>query len=182
MKSALGLPKKVKLKDGRIATISFLSEKDSVRELQHFINGLIIENTYLLYDRKVTLKEEEEWKTDHISAFRKRNAYLVVARIDGKIAGTTGAGKKRDKGRGNVWLGIALAKGYRGIGLGETMLRMNVSIAKRFLKPRNIFLSVLAPNKPARSLYRKLGFREFAVFPKWILHNGRYVDHVFMKL
>ncbi|NYZ74483.1 GNAT family N-acetyltransferase [Candidatus Micrarchaeota archaeon] len=182
MKSALGLPKKVKLKDGRIATISFLSKKDSVRELRGFVNGLVAENTYITDDKKVTLKEEEKWKAGRISAFRKRNAYQLVARIAGKIAGTTGAGRGKGKERGDVGLSLLIAKGYRGIGLGEALLRTNIQVAESFLKPKTIFLGVLAPNKPARALYKKVGFREFAVFPKWTLHKGKYVDEVFMKL
>ncbi len=182
MASGFGLPKKVKLKDGRVATISFLSEKDSVRELQAFINALVAERAHITYDRKVTLKEEKDWKKKRLANLRKRTGYLLVARVDGRMAGTSGGFRDAHKARNNVCLGIGLARGYRSVGLGEVLLRTNIAIAKRFLKPKNIYLSVLAPNKPARALYRKLGFKEFAVFPKWILHNGKYVDHVFMKL
>ncbi len=178
----MGLPKEVKLKDGRSASICFLSEKDSARELQRFINAFVAERAYLLYDRKMTLKEESEWKKTQLGKFEKREGYVLVARIGGAMAGTTGAYRERFKGRNNVSLGIAVAKRYRGIGLGEALLRMNITIARRLLKPKNIFLSVLAPNKRARSLYKKLGFGEFAVFPKWLLHGGKYVDHVFMRL
>ena len=175
---------KIKLRDGRIATIGFLSEKDGVRELQRFINGLVKESTYLLYDRRMTLKEEKEWKRKNLAAFRKRDGYALVARVDGKLAGTSNAHREKFKARDNITLAIAIAKRYRGIGLGEALLRLNIKTAKRFFrpKPRSIYLSVFGPNKAARSLYRKLGFREFAVFPGWFLHRGKYEDQVFMKL
>jgi len=176
------LPKKIVLKDCRIATMAFLSRKDSVHELQDFINSLVEERTYLHYDRKVTLRQEREWKKKRLGDMRKREGYVLVARVDGRIAGTSGAYRERFKGRNNVSLGIAIAKSFRGIGLGEVLLRLNIRTARELLKPKNIYLSVLAPNKPARSLYEKLGFREFAVFPKWMLHKGKYVDHIFMKL
>jgi ribosomal protein S18 acetylase RimI-like enzyme len=176
------LPKKVVLKDGRTATISFISERDGVRELNDFINALVEEKAKIIYDRKVTMNEEKEWKKAKLAEFRKGESQLLIARVDGKIAGTTEARKGRFKETGNVSLGLAIAKPYRGIGLGEALLRVNIGLAKKMMKPRNIFLSVLASNKPAKSLYKKLGFRKFASFPKWVRHKGEYVDHEFMKM
>jgi len=178
----MDLPKKVTLKDGRIATIDFLSEKDSVRELQRFINALVKENTYIHYDRKVSLKEEEEWKKKRISDMRKREGYVLIAKMDGKIAGSSGAQRERLKGRNNIALGIVISRPHRGLGLGKALLTVNISTARKLLKPNNIYLSLLSPNKRAYSLYKKLGFEEFAIFPKWLLHNGKYVDQVFLKL
>ncbi len=174
--------KKVELKDGRIASISFLSPGDSAEELRAYINSFVRENAYLLKDRKATLKEEREWKKKELAGMKKGERYVLIARVGGKLAGTSGAFRGRLKERNNVALGLAIAKPYRGIGLGESLLRLNIAVAKKRFRPKNIYLSVFAPNRPARSLYRKLGFKEFAVFPKWLLHGGKYVDHVMMKL
>ncbi len=170
------------LKDGRIATVSFLSRKDSALELRRYINSLIAENVYLVHDKKYSLKEQKEWKRNSLHAMGKGGYYHIVARVDGKIAGTTDARRGRLKERNNVSLGLAIAKPYRGVGLGEAMLRLDIETARKLLKPKNIWLSVFAPNKPARALYKKLGFREFAVFPKWMLHKGKYVDSVCLIL
>ena len=174
--------KELKLKDGRIAKVSFLSERDSTRELQRYINALIAEKTYLLHNKKQTLKQEEEWKKGELEAFRKKEGYYLVARVGGKIAGSSTARREKFKARGNVYLGISIAKPFRRIGLGEALLRLNIQMAKRLLKPKNIYLSVFKLNKPAYALYKKLGFKEFAVFPKWLLHEGKYVDWVYLKL
>lgn len=176
------IPRVATLKDGRKAAISFLSKKDSARELQSFINAFVSEGSYLLYDRKTSLKDERKWIAGKLADFRKGDGQVLIARVDGKIAGTCDARREAFKGRDNVCLGIAIASGFRGIGLGEALLRLNIETTKARQKPRNIYLSVQAPNKPARALYRKLGFREFAVFPKWLKQDGQYVDHVFMRL
>jgi len=174
----------ITLKDGRIATVSYLSKKDSTRELLRFINKLIREKTYLLQDRPFSMKAEEQWKKSELSNFKKRQSYLLVARVDGKIAATSGAKRRLGAARNNVELGIAVAKEFRRIGLGEGMLRLNIKTAKTFFKPkpRNIYLTVFKANKPAYALYRKLGFREFAVMPDWFLHRGKYIDMIALKL
>jgi len=176
------LPKDVKLGNGTKAAIAFLSAKDSVRELQRYINAFVDEKAYILADRKFTIRQEAEWKRNILRSQRKRQEYILVARVGGKIAGTTGGRREPFKGRNNVVLGISVAKPYRRLGLGEALLRLNIETAKKLMKPRTIYLSVFAPNKPARALYRKVGFKKFAVFPKWLLHGGKYLDHVFMKL
>ncbi len=175
---------RILLKDGRMAEVSFLSEKDSTWEFLRFINALIAEKTYVSYDRKFTLEQEEQWKKARVEELKKKDGYMLVARVDGKLAGNSGARRDSFKGRNNICLGIAIGKGYRRLGLGEALLKLNIKTAKKFFRPRpkNIYLSVLAPNRPAYSLYTKLGFREFARFRKWLLHRGRYVDHIFMRL
>jgi RimJ/RimL family protein N-acetyltransferase len=176
------LEREIRLKDGRIANAAFLSRKDGTAGLRRFINSLVAEKAYILHDRKYSMKEQTAWKRDSLRAMRKGDFYYILARVDGKIAGATDARRGRLKERGNVSLGIAIAKGYRGAGLGEALLRLNVATAKKLMKPKHIWLSVFAPNRPARALYRKLGFREFAVFPKWLLHKGKYLDHVCLIL
>jgi RimJ/RimL family protein N-acetyltransferase len=173
---------RLELRDGRMAEVSLLSEKDSTRGLNAFINRLIGEKTYIMMDKRVSMKDEEEWKKAELGKIKKKQGFLLIARVGGRIAGTSGAQKEPGKGSGNVLLGIAIAKEFRGIGLGEKLLRLNISMAKKRLDARIIYLDVFAPNKIARALYEKLGFREFARYPKWLRHNGRYVDKLVMKL
>lgn len=178
------MEEQIALKDGSIAIVSFLSPADRADELLVFVNRLVQEKAKITHDRKLNLKEEIAWKKDQLGNQRRKTGYLLIARVDGEIAGTSGAQRDRGKADGNICLGLAISQKYRRLGLGEALLRMNIAVAKRFFKPRprNIYLSVLANNKPARELYRKLGFREFAVFPKWILHDGMLVDHIMMIL
>ncbi|MFH0736996.1 MAG: GNAT family N-acetyltransferase [Candidatus Micrarchaeota archaeon] len=182
MPKGLGFPKKVSLKDGRTATIDLLSEKDSPREMRAFINGLVDEGAMISWKRCFSLKEERGFLDKRLDAFRRGEGYLLVARVGGRIAGDSGAERKEGKAMGNVEVGIGIAKPYRRIGLGEALLRENIALAERFFKPKNLVLTVFAENRRARSLYKKLGFKPFAVFPDWILHKGKYMDMIFMKL
>jgi len=178
------MDKEVKLRDGRTAKLEYLSEKDSTEELLKLINGLVEEKACILYNKKFTLEEEEKWKRGRLEEFKKRNGYVIIARVDGNLAGSSGCKKGDFKEKGNVCLGVIVAKEYRGLGLGEALLRLNVETVHKFFgeEPNNIYLSVFATNKAAASLYRKLGFKEFATLPKWLFHKGEYVDHIFMKL
>lgn len=170
------------MKDGRIAEVSFLCENDGARELQRHINSFVEEGAMLIHDRKVTLKEEAAWKKRELEKFRKREGYQLVARVGGKMAATSGGNRHAGRERNNVVIGIAVARPYRGLGIGEALLRLNIKVAKRMLKPKNIYLSVFAGNKAARALYTKVGFRKFAVYPKWMLYKGKYMDDILMKL
>ncbi|MFH1393477.1 MAG: GNAT family N-acetyltransferase [Candidatus Micrarchaeota archaeon] len=174
----------IRLEDGRIAEVSFLSRADSTGELLVFINRLIAEKAYILLDKKLTLAQEEEWKKGELEGFRKKAKYTLIARIGGKIAASSHASCGIGRERESVMLGLAVVKPYRRLGLGEALLRFNINTARKFFrpKPKNIWLSVLRPNRPAYSLYKKVGFREFAVWPKWIKYNGKYLDSVVLKL
>jgi ribosomal protein S18 acetylase RimI-like enzyme len=176
--------KELKLRNGKKATISFLTRSDSAEELNSFINELVDEGAKIVFDREVSLKDEKAWIKNNLDARKKNEGYLLIARVDGRIAGTSGANRERGRGRGNVFLGLAIAKPFRRIGLGEALMRNNIETAKIFFRPKPdiIYLSVFGNNKPAISLYHKLGFRIFAAFPEWLPYKGRRVDHLFMML
>ena len=173
---------KVKLEDGRTVEIFPLSSKTSTKELLRYINALIREGTYLRFYKTFTLKQEEEWKKSTLNSMKNGNVLWIGAVYKGKIVagtqGTRGLGKERD----NIEVGIAVAKVFRGVGLGEIMLKEVIKRVKKKMKPKNIFLHVAKPNKPAQSLYKKLGFKEIATFPKWFRHKGKYVDIHWMVL
>jgi len=174
---------KVELEDGRTVDVVPLSEKIPATWLLKAINSVIGEYAFLNYDRKFTLKQENEWKENTLKGIRK-GEQLYFAALHGKRI--VGAGSARrmvgSRASGNVEIGIFVVKDFRKVGLGETLMRKTVAEAKKKLKPRNIFLRVAKPNKPARRLYEKVGFGEMARFPKWVKHGGKYHDVVWMVL
>ena len=155
---------------------------ESAKPYHDYICELIEENTHLLMDKKPTLNEEKKWLKEKLKAIR-RNECIYLGAWQGKgLVGSCEARKGRYKERNNVAIGIAIRKGYRGKGLGEYLIRHAIALSKKKLKPKNIYLYVSTENIPAKSLYKKVGFREFARFPKWELHNGRYIDSIYMLL
>ncbi len=159
-----------------------LSPRESVRALCRYINDLVEEDTYLLVNKKVSLKEERKWLKARIEEIGKGKAVHLVAEWNGRIVGACEA--RSDKGRetANANIGIAVSKDFRGVGLGEFLLKGIINLAKKRLKPSLIYLTLLGPNKPARKLYEKLGFREVARLPKWTPFKRKRVDRIFMVL
>lgn len=62
-----------------------------------------------------------------------------------------------DKENDTVWLGICVIPEFQGRGLGKRMMQILVDKAK-YLKLKEISLTVDKTNKPAISLYEKFGF------------------------
>lgn len=178
----MGKNMKTKLKDGRTAIINFLSKGDSARELQKHINSIIKEDVPIHLDKKVKLKEEKEWKKNELKKQKNKQGFLLVARVDGRIVGTSGANREMGRCRNNILIGIVVRKEYRGLGLGEKLLRENIKQSKKKLKAKKVYLWVYGGNNNAQRLYKKLGFVEIARLPKWIPYKGKNVDQIFMLL
>ena len=173
---------KHELEDGRVVDIVPISEKIPTRWFLDHINSLIAENTFVLLDKKLTLKHETEWKKNMIKGVRDGKRICFAALYKKRIVGACNAEKGLGKESQNIILGISVAKDFRKAGLGEFLMRKTIAEAKKKLKSRNIYLHVADPNKPAKKLYEKVGFKEMARFPKWAKHKGKYVDVVWMLL
>jgi ribosomal protein S18 acetylase RimI-like enzyme len=170
------------LKDGREVEIVPLSAKVPAKWLLEYINALIGEDVYLSNDTRFTLKQEEEWKKDTLGRIRKGEKLYISAIYGKRIVGGCTAIRGAGRTRGNVMLGIAISRDFRRVGLGERMMEEIISLAKKKFKPKNICLSVAAPNKSAQKLYRKLGFVEMARFPRWVEKGGRHYEVIWMIL
>ncbi len=155
---------------------------DSLAAYRDFICELIDEEVFIVLDRKPTLEEERGWLDAKLAGIRKGSQLFLTAWDGDTHAGNCEARRDLWKERGNVSIGLAVRKKYRGMGLGEKLLRETIMLAKKRFRPRNIYLRVFSDNKIAQRLYRKVGFRRIARFPAWTLHKGRYVGHDYMLL
>lgn len=95
-----------------------------------------------------------------------KNEIEIVAEINGKIVGTAGidavGGKFKISHRAEF--GIAILKEYCGLGIGSALTNACIECA-RAAGFSQLELNVVAENKAAVSLYKKLGFCEYGRNP-----------------
>ena len=107
--------------------------------------------------------EEESFSMPwSISSFEKELendlTYYIIAEIDGKIVGYMGMWVVL--GEGQV-TNIAVAKAYRGKGIGKALLAHILEYAKQ-TGIKMLFLEVRESNRVARKLYESYGFSPIA--------------------
>jgi len=173
---------KKKLKHGLEVEILDSPARIPVEALQKFINRLIAEEAWILRTNKVSLNEEKLWKKEKITAIRKGQVVFTAALHANEVAGMCEARKQTGRDGKNVGMAIGVSNKFRRKGLGEFLLLKTVEKARKKFKPNNIFLTVAEPNKGARKLYAKVGFRKIARFPDWIENNGKYYAQLWMVL
>jgi ribosomal protein S18 acetylase RimI-like enzyme len=176
------LRKNVVLKDGTTVRIEPVNGKEDVREFQRFINTLTREGTYLLVDKPVTLKEEKQWLRTQIQAQRKGEQIYLKALVNDHLIGDCFAKPGFGRNRGNINLGIAIAKNWREKGIGHILLEELILRSDKKWHPKNIYLHVISSNQKARKLYELLGFRIIARLPEWFEYNTTYLDEFILIL
>jgi ribosomal protein S18 acetylase RimI-like enzyme len=178
----ISLRKNLILKDGTTIRIEPVNGKEDPREFQRFINTLTKEGTYLLADKPVTLKEEKQWLQTQIQAQRKGEQIYLKALVNGHLIADCFAKPGFGRNRGNINLGIAIAKNWREKGIGHMLLEELIIRSEQKWHPKNIYLHVVSSNKKARQLYESLGFLQIARLPQWFEYNTMYLDEYILIL
>jgi ribosomal protein S18 acetylase RimI-like enzyme len=176
------MKKQIVLQDGTIVCIEPVNDTEDFREFQGFINSLTREGTYLLVDKPITLKEEKQWLKTQVTEQRKGKQLYLKALVDGHLIGDCFAKPGFGRNHRNVNLGIAIAKKWRGKGLGYILLNELIERAEKKWHPKNIYLHVVSANTKACLLYESLGFRKIALLPQWFEYNKRYFDEYLLVL
>lgn len=109
-------------------------------------------------------------------------AAWLVAEVQGRLVGAA------DIRRGGLLktahtagLGIAVRKEFRGLGVGEAIMRAGIDWSRE-VGIKKLKLGVFATNDRAIGLYRKLGFVEEGRLRGEALIRGKPVDEVLMAL
>lgn len=173
--------RKFKDADGGKIVIRYpkMSDAETARD---FINKLSKERTYLtVQGNKISLKEESKWLASKIKARKEKKCAHIMAFHGKTLIGGADIDLRENIKRHVGVFGIAIAKNYRGMGLGKLLMKLVLQEAKKNLKGLKIvILDVFAINKPARNLYKKMGFKECGLLPGGIAYKGKYVDDVLM--
>jgi putative acetyltransferase len=104
--------------------------------------------------------------------------YLLLAFVDGEIAGHAGLHPaSRSPRRSHVrGLGIAVHSRFHGKGVGTALMQALVDVADKWLNVTRLELTVFTDNEKAIALYRKFGFVTEGTHKQYALREGKYVD------
>lgn len=95
-------------------------------------------------------------------------AKYIVVEVDEKVVGYGGIWLIIDEGHVT---NIAVDKEYRGLGLGNKLLEGLIQLCiDRDIK--HITLEVRKSNEVAKSLYKKYGFKEYGIRPRYYTDNN----------
>ena len=99
----------------------------------------------------------------------------VVAEVDEKVVASSEVGRRSGSMSHIGFLGVAVKKGYRGIGIGKELVKTLIEESKK-TGSKVLVLEVFDSNTIAKSLYTKLGFKNAGRIPKGVFKRGKYID------
>jgi putative acetyltransferase len=124
------------------------------------------------------------------SAWRERlsgsragtNDLSLVAVVDGQPVASAGlfAGATHVRRRHASVLGISVAAGFQGQGIGHSLMQSLIDYADQWGQILRVELTVFADNLRAIALYERFGFEREGLHRGYALRAGRYVDTLSM--
>lgn len=158
------------------------AEISDAENLIRFLKITASETPYLIREPDeiaLTLEQEQDFIRKMRNADREG---MLVAELDGRHLGNCSLMSMGDykRYRHRCSIAIALYQEYCGRGIGKMMLETILKIAKEN-GYEQAELEVVADNKQAIALYKKLGFEQHGYFPNNMRYeNGSYADAYWM--
>ncbi|MEI6326871.1 MAG: GNAT family N-acetyltransferase [Candidatus Roizmanbacteria bacterium] len=152
-----------------------------------YINTLSREDTFITFSgEQQTYSQEEKYVKECIDKISKGDMVKLMCFVDGQLAGVCDAVRdvhNRTRQRHCATIGLTVTQEYRGLGLGEILLKECIRESKEKLHRVSILhLDVYSPNLVAQKLYKKVGFVEHSRLPKGVSYKGTYHDLIGMHL
>ncbi len=127
--------------------------------------------------------EEEEREFLAGQTMRPDWCCFVAVADSGEIIGmVTIDGQRRPAVRHCGRLGVSVAAGWRGQGVGRALMERAIACARESGVLTRIELLVLVRNEAAIHLYERLGFQHEGRHKRALLRNGEYLDELAMAL
>jgi ribosomal protein S18 acetylase RimI-like enzyme len=126
--------------------------------------------------------EEEAAQSSAEVAGRLREQAVFGAFVDGElcaIAGFARAAQAKKRHKGELW-GVYVREGARREGLGSAVVGAVIEHARG--EVAQLCATVALSNRPARRLYRKLGFERYGLEPRGLKVGERYLDQEHLVL
>lgn len=174
--------KTLTLKDGRQCTLA-PTTAEYAQDMIDFLKLTAGETPFLLrYPDEVryTLEQEEAILT---RLYEDERAVMMLAIVDGKVAGNSSINGLGDKRRilHRCGLAIALKKEFWGLGIGTAMINYLSELAKQIGYER-MELDFVDGNDKAKALYEKCGFELTGKRIKAMKYDdGTYRDECIMS-
>lgn len=177
-------PKEVTLKDGRKCIIRNATGADA-KDMLNYLRTSGGETEFILrypdeVDRDYTVENEAELLEGNLN---NPECFMLVAEVDGKIAGNCAisGSKRKRKTSHRAGFAIALTKEFWSNGIGTALATYALDIAENQLGYTVIDLEVVSENKRAIGLYTKMGFKKIGERPMALkLDSGKYVSEDLM--
>lgn len=156
--------------------------KADVGAMLSYINTLSEERTFILFQgEQLTLKEEKKHLTEYLKKIKEHKAVVLLVFHHDMLIGEAQIGLKEKAEKHVGSLGISVAKGYRGEGIGKLLMRYVLQEAKKNLPGLTLcVLGMCEGNDIAHQMYKTFGFSEYGRLPEGLKYRGRYVDHVYL--
>jgi len=175
-------PKEILLKNGKTVLLRHVEVADAPRVID-FVQGFVYEAEYVPLVKgefNPTLEEEEAILRSYVE---RDTCLFLVAEYEGKIVGNINVeGHKRKILEHTALFGMGMWKEWEGVGLGTAILNAAIAWAKANPTLEMLWLQVYENNQVGRALYRKAGFVEHGMTPKFFKQNGQYHNEVLMHL
>src|SRR5919197_3777964 len=171
---------KVTLNDGSPCVIRSAYDHDAA-ELNAYLNAVGGESPYLEFGADdYYISEAEELNVIRL-LFAAENSILLVAVVAEEIVGTlTARGGRAPRMRHHAWLGVNVARGYWGMGVGRLLMKIALRWAESNPTLRKIHLLVRHDNGRAIDLYEKFGFIQEGRLTRMLHADGQFHDSLCM--
>ncbi len=170
-----------KIKDGQNVIIRYPTLND-VETLTNHINTLSKEKTFILFQgEQLTVDYEKKYLQSVIEKINKKQKIVLMVFIGDKLVAESSI-EMKERAESHIGrFGIAVAKDFRGLGIGKLLMKVISEEAKKEIPDLKILvLGCFSNNSSALKMYKKFGFINYGVLPNGIKHKGQYIDDICM--
>ena len=159
------------------------AEKSDAKEILDYLKIVGGESDNLLFSAEgldISIEQEEKI-IENINSTKLSAIFVGI--IDNKIVCVGGINtptKKRISHHGEIALSVL--KEFWGIGVATALISEIINFAKQTKEIKLLHLGVKRDNLSGINLYKKMGFTEFGIHPKFFNINGVYFDKILMSL
>jgi len=170
------------LKNGKTLTIR-KAKKEDAQEILGYLKKVGGESDNLTFGAEglpYTVEQEEKVLESY---YHSTSSVYLVGVVDGRIICTGNVSSPtRERLSHKATIGISVLKEFWGLGVGTCLMNELIDFAKNSDKIEMLHLGVKSDNVNAIALYKKCGFEQIGVYPKFFKIDGVYYDEVLMNL